>query len=214
MKVYNYDKCVSYALSIRNINVSSFEEARLRVFKRKNFLSSAIFSAIGKGGIVMPIVQEEILGGKTNEMSFCCIKMVNRVKGEIAVFNPIADRETILPLARFLEEWEKAGSDCVTAFVADANTYMPQSEIGENILINQDLLDLCELLAEKNHDAWALERQSEGWTYGPKRDDSKLQTPDMIPYADLPETEKEYDRIMVRNTIRQILALGYRIEKS
>lgn len=41
----------------------------------------------------------------------------------------------------------------------------------------------------------------------------KLQTPDMVPYSNLPETEKEYDRIMVRNTIRQILALGYRIEK-
>ena len=77
----------------------------------------------------------------------------------------------------------------------------------------QELSNLCEQLAEKKHDAWAFERQSEGWTYGPKRDDMKLQTPDMVPYSNLPETEKEYDRIMVRNTIRQILAMGYRIEK-
>ena len=77
----------------------------------------------------------------------------------------------------------------------------------------QELSNLCEQSAEKTHDAWAFERQSEGWTYGPKRDDMKLQTPDMVPYSNLPETEKEYDRIMVRNTIRQILAMGYRIEK-
>lgn len=204
---------MSYALRIRNLQADSFEAAGLRVFKRENFLASAIFSAIGKGGIVMPIVTETLLGGEGDGMSFCYIKMVNSAKEEVTVYNPLAGREVTFPLESFLGEWEKAGSDCVTAFMADADTYAPQSDSNESIAISQDLAELCELLAEKNHDAWALERQSEGWTYGPKRDDSNLQTPDMVPYAELPETEKEYDRIMVRNTIRQIIALGYRIEK-
>ena len=213
MKINNYAESVSYALQMRGMAGSSLEQAGLRVFRRENFLTSAIFAAVGKGGIVMPVVQENLLGGQGEEMSFCCIKIVNRAKEEITIFNPISGREEIRPLESFLAEWEKAGSDCVTAFEVDGKTYLPQLEADAHCLISQELSDLCEQLAEKNHDAWALERQSEGWTYGPKRDDSTLQTPDMVPYAELPETEKEYDRIMGRNTIRQILGLGYRIEK-
>jgi hypothetical protein len=35
-----------------------------------------------------------------------------------------------------------------------------------------------------------------------------------VPYDQLPESEKEYDRKMATGTIKAILALGYRIEKS
>lgn len=59
-----------------------------------------------------------------------------------------------------------------------------------------------------------MERQSEGWTYGPKRDDEKLETPDMVPYAQLPESEKQYDRIMAEDTLKLLIALGYKITKA
>jgi hypothetical protein len=56
-------------------------------------------------------------------------------------------------------------------------------------------------------------RLSEGWIWGPKRDDAKKTHPCLVPYAELPESEKEYDRQTALETIKAILALGYRIEQ-
>jgi hypothetical protein len=53
----------------------------------------------------------------------------------------------------------------------------------------------------------------DGWTYGPHRDDAKRTHPCLVPYEQLPESEKEYDRVMVNEALKAILALGYRIEK-
>lgn len=71
---------------------------------------------------------------------------------------------------------------------------------------------LVEVLAEAVHDAWAAERIAAGWTYGPKRDDAKKQHPCLVPYSELPEEEKEYDRQTARTTIAMLLANGCRIE--
>jgi hypothetical protein len=70
---------------------------------------------------------------------------------------------------------------------------------------------LTERLAEHSHDVWATQRIADGWTYGPKRDDATKQHPDLIPYAELPEPEKEYDRKAAMETLKAIIALGYRI---
>ena len=49
----------------------------------------------------------------------------------------------------------------------------------------------------------------EGWTYGAVRDDAKKHHPDLVPYAQLPESEKEYDRLMAMNTLRLVRRLVY-----
>ena len=56
------------------------------------------------------------------------------------------------------------------------------------------LLDLTERLAENTHEVWAQRRLAEGWTYSPRRDDAAKLHPCLVPYADLPESEKDYDR--------------------
>jgi len=76
------------------------------------------------------------------------------------------------------------------------------------------IADLIERLAENNHDIWAQQRTRDGWTYGSQRDDAAKKHPDLVPYRELPESEKEYDRKMAVGTIAAILALGYRIEKA
>ncbi len=76
-----------------------------------------------------------------------------------------------------------------------------------------DLLELTEKLAENVHENWAKGRLADGWVYGPVRDDTKKTTPCLVPYADLPEEEREYDRRTALETIRQILKLGYTIQR-
>ena len=46
-----------------------------------------------------------------------------------------------------------------------------------------------------------------------KRDDAKKETPCLVPYNELTETEKEYDRNTAIETLKLIVALGYEIKK-
>ena len=47
------------------------------------------------------------------------------------------------------------------------------------------------------------EQIAEGWRYGPCRDDEKKLTPCLVPYGELPEVEKEYDRITALETLKR-----------
>ena len=80
------------------------------------------------------------------------------------------------------------------------------------ITLPPELLALTERLAENPHDLWALQRLKDGWTYGPQRDDRAKKHPCLVSYADLPDSEKEYDRAAALGTLKAILALGYRIQ--
>ena len=80
------------------------------------------------------------------------------------------------------------------------------------IELSDDLLELTEKLAENAHDNWARRRMSEGWTWGPARDDAARKHPDLVPYSDLSDSEKHYDRDTAMETLRAIIALGYRVE--
>jgi hypothetical protein len=75
------------------------------------------------------------------------------------------------------------------------------------------LNQLLELLAANAHDVWAMGRMNDGWTYGPHRNDEAKLNPCLIPYARLSVNEKEYDRSVVVQTIRSIIALGYEIRQ-
>jgi len=91
--------------------------------------------------------------------------------------------------------------------------YTPQPIDTTNIILSDDLLELTEKIAENVHEVWSKGRIAEGWTYGKKRDDNKKETPCLVPYSELPENEKEYDRNTALETIKTILSLGYKIQK-
>ena len=77
----------------------------------------------------------------------------------------------------------------------------------------ESLIQLSERIAENVHEVWAKARMDEGWTYGEKRDDIHKKHPCLVPYDELPEEEKEYDRNTAMNTIKMVKKLGFRIEK-
>jgi RyR domain len=91
-------------------------------------------------------------------------------------------------------------------------THDPKDACHANVQIPSDLLGLVEQLAEACHDIWSRQRLEDGWRYGPHRDDQKKEHPGLVPYQDLSETEKEYDRKVSLGIIKTILAWGYRIE--
>lgn len=73
------------------------------------------------------------------------------------------------------------------------------------------LAALTERLAENTHDIWAAQRLRDGWIVGSKRDDARRQHPCLVPYQNLPEAEKAYDRLTAVGTLKAILSLGYQI---
>ncbi|MBE6786464.1 MAG: Ryanodine receptor Ryr [Ruminococcaceae bacterium] len=91
--------------------------------------------------------------------------------------------------------------------------YTPNPANTENVTIPDELIELTEKIAENVHDVWAQGRIKEGWTYGEKRNDLKKETPCLVPYDELPDSEKEYDRNTAMETVKLILSLGYKIEK-
>lgn len=93
-------------------------------------------------------------------------------------------------------------------------SYKPEPINTSSIQLTDGIKELTELLAENAHDIWALQRMSDGWVYGSKRNDEKKEHPCLIAYEQLPEAEKEYDRKIAMETIKVIIALGYRIEKA
>lgn len=91
--------------------------------------------------------------------------------------------------------------------------YTPTPANTKDIILDKDLLELTEKIAENVHDVWAAGRIADGWTYGEQRDDAQKKHPCLVPYDQLSESEKEYDRNTAFETIKLIVALGYKIEK-
>jgi hypothetical protein len=94
---------------------------------------------------------------------------------------------------------------------AGQKAYAPNPIDTSGVTLPEELTALTEKLAASNHDNWARGRQKEGWTYGPARNDELKQHPGLVPYGELSETEKEYDRVTAMETLKAIYALGYRI---
>ena len=92
-------------------------------------------------------------------------------------------------------------------------TYTPNPINTDDVELDGVLLELTEKLAENVHDMWALGRLNDGWHYGENRDDAAKTPPCLVPYSQLPDSEREYDRNTAMSTLKLIVKLGYKIEK-
>lgn len=89
--------------------------------------------------------------------------------------------------------------------------YEPKPIDTSDVILPAEMLVLAEKIAENVHDVWAIGRISEGWTYGETKDFNKKTTPLLVPYCDLPDSEKEYDRNTALETIKLVIKMGYSI---
>ena len=91
--------------------------------------------------------------------------------------------------------------------------YTPNPVDTSHIVLPDSLLELTEQIAENVHENWAAGRIKDGWTYSEERNDEKKTTPCLVPYDQLTEEEKAYDRNTALETLKLIVALGYNITK-
>ncbi|MCH7727631.1 MAG: hypothetical protein IH991_14280, partial [Planctomycetes bacterium] len=87
--------------------------------------------------------------------------------------------------------------------------YTPEPIDTSKVKLPTQLDELLEILAKNTHDLWAKQRIEEGWSHGPKRSDNTH--PGLVPYDELPEEEKNYDRTTATEALKTIVALGYQL---
>lgn len=89
--------------------------------------------------------------------------------------------------------------------------YIPQPVDTNDVRLPEELEQLVEQMSKNVHEVWAETRIAQGWTYGEQRNDALKTHPCLIPYEDLPEEEKEYDRNTSIGTLKLIMKLGFKI---
>jgi len=90
-------------------------------------------------------------------------------------------------------------------------TYTPQPIDTSDVQLPAELEPLVEQMSKNVHEVWAETRIRQGWSYGAERNDALKQHPCLVPYEELPEEEKEYDRNTSIGTLKLIMKLGFTI---
>lgn len=142
------------------------------------------------------------------------ISAISMETDQITLFNPYTEEElTTYALADFRKAWAQSNHYLVVVNTTDRFVYEPYPISLDDVALDDDLTELQEAIAENAHEIWAKARTDQGWTYGPERTDQRKQTPDMVPYCNLPESEKLYDREMAMQTLKLVKKLGFEIKK-
>lgn len=156
---------------------------------------------------------EDILIGPIPDHTVVVLSMDVESK-TITLFDPnSSNAEDTYPIEQFKDAWNDSKNYLVTINANSMKTYTPKPIDLSDVELTEDLNELREAIAENAHEIWALERVAQGWSYGPQRDDNKKENPCMVPYSQLPEKEKDFDRSMAMDTIKLLKKLGYDLIK-
>ena len=195
------------------------EKNNLPVSRRYNSTIEEVVRLLSAGNQLIAVVDDTLLGNAQSSANqhpnhAVAISSISVETDEIILFNPNTDEElTKYSLKLFLEAWRQSNNYLVVINTTDKFIYEP-SPIGlDDVELSEDLSELQEAIAENAHEIWAKNRRDQGWSYGLERNDQKKETPDMIPYCNLPESEKLYDREMAMQTLKLVKKLGFEIVK-
>lgn len=165
--------------------------------------------------VVVGVDREKLYAEETDldNLTNHAVVVTSIEEGSVTVFDPYDDPcVSKIPLDNFLNAWKESHNYMIQVHQS-VEEYEPHPVNVDNIPLDGDLEELQEAIAENAHDVWAEARIKEGWTYGKERDDANKKHPDLVPYTALPDSEKEYDRIMAFNTIKLVKKLGFDIVK-
>ena len=196
------------------------EKNNLPVSRRYNSTIEEVVRLLSAGNQLIAVVDDTLLGNAQSSANqhpnhAVAISSITVETDEIILFNPNTDEElTKYSISSFMEAWRQSNNYLVVINTTDKFVYEP-SPIGlDDVELSDDLTELQEAIAENAHEIWAKKRKNQGWSYGPERNDQKKETPDLIPYCNLPESEKLYDREMAMQTLKLVKKLGWELNKN
>lgn len=195
------------------------EKNNLSVSRRYDSTIEEIVRLLDNGNQLIAVIDNSMLLHDVVENTkrpnhAVAISSVSSSTDEITLFNPYTEEElTTYSLSLFLNAWAQSNNYLVVVNTTNKFVYEPYPIHLDDITLDEDLSELQEAIAENAHEIWAKARTDQGWTYGPERNDQKKETPDMVPYCNLPESEKLYDREMAMQTLKLVKKLGFEIKK-
>lgn len=195
------------------------EKNNLAVSRRYNSTIEDISRLLLAGNQLIAVVDDSLLANTISSENqhpnhAVAVSSISVETDEIILFNPNTDEElTKYSITSFIEAWKQSNNYLVVINTTDKFVYEPSPISLDDVELSDDLTDLHEAIAENAHEIWAKNRREQGWSYGSERNDQKKETPDMIPYCNLPESEKLYDREMAMQTLKLVKKLGFEIVK-
>ena len=202
------------------------ENKGLLVTRQYNASISNIANALKENECVIVAVDGgELLGNRADETvedlligqipdHTVVVLSLDEKSNTITLFDPnSSNAEDCYSIKQFQDAWNDSKNYLVTITSSHTKTYIPKSIDLSDVDLSEDLNELREVIAENAHEIWAENRYAEGWRYGVQRNDELKLHPDMVPYSQLPEGEKEYDREMAMKTIKLLKKLGYDLIK-
>ena len=195
------------------------EKNNLPVSRRYNSTIEEVVRLLSAGNQLIAVVDDTLLGNAQSSANqhpnhAVAISSISVETDEIILFNPNTDEElTKYSISSFMEAWRQSNNYLVVINTTDRFIYEPSPVGLDDVELSEDLSELQEAIAENAHEIWAKNRRDQGWSYGPERNDQKKETPDMIPYCNLPESEKLYDRERAMQTLKLVKKLGCEIVK-
>ena len=158
-------------------------------------------------------MMEDIMTGKMPDHTVVVLS-IDTMNNTVTLYDPDSlNAEDTYPLEQFNDAWDDSMNYLVTASPDRKKTYTPKPIDLSDVELSDELNELREAIAENAHEIWAVERLAQGWSFGPERNDEKKENPCMVPYSQLPESEKVFDRNMAMDTIKLLKKLGYDIIK-
>ena len=191
------------------------ESYKFSIVRRYDCNTDDIEKELQGGCHIIVVVNAEKLYGKdvANPDPNHAVVVRSLNESTITLFDPQYQREDNYGIELFLTAWKDSQYYLVSVAERGLRQYDPQPIDVTEFPLEGDIKELIEAIAENCHDIWARERMDHGWTYGPERDDKNLKHPDLVPYSDLPDSEKEYDIKMAQGTLELIQRLGFKIKK-
>ncbi|MDY3849067.1 MAG: RyR domain-containing protein [Prevotella sp.] len=195
------------------------EKNNLAVSRRYNSTIEDISRLLLAGNQLIAVVDDSLLANTISSENqhpnhAVAVSSISVETNEIILFNPNTDEElTKYSITSFIEAWKQSNNYLVVINTTDKFVYEPSPISLDDVELSDDLTELQEAIAENAHEIWAKNRREQGWSYGSERNDQKKETPDMIPYCNLPESEKLYDREMAMQTLKLVKKLGFEIVK-
>ena len=193
------------------------EKNNLSVSRRYDSTIEDIARLLAKGNQLIAVIDNtqllhDVAEDTTQPNHAVAISSISIESDEITLFNPYTEEElTTYPLSSFVKAWTQSNYYLVVVNTTDRFIYEPYPICLDDVQLDDDLTELQEAIAENAHEIWAKARTDQGWTYGPERNDQKKETPDMVPYCNLPESEKLYDREMAMQTLKLVKKLVFDI---
>lgn len=187
----------------------------LMITRKYDATTEDIIKALSADNDVIVVLDREKLYGTEDEEDAPnhAVVVRNILNENVSLLDPSEkNTDVTVPLSSFLDAW-KESQNYMVQVLQSVGDYNPQPIKLGDITLTDELLELREAIAENAHDVWANARIKEGWSYGPERDETNKTHPDLIPYSALPDSEKEYDRLMALDTIKLVKKLGFEIIK-